>query len=100
MDRSNVCYLISITYTEDAIKQQIPTETRKKVYCNVQSITQTEFFSAGEKGIQPEYKLTVFSPDYSGENTVEFNGRRYGIYRTYMAKDGVIELYLEYKAGL
>ena len=36
---------------------------------------------------------------YMGEKIVEYNGMRYGIYRTYIAGDD-IELYLEEKGGI
>ena len=37
---------------------------------------------------------------YEGEEIVEFEGTRYGVYRTYRGRDDTIELYLERKAGV
>jgi hypothetical protein len=37
--------------------------------------------------------------DYNGEDTAEYDGKRYGIYRTYERDDEQVELYLEKKAG-
>ena len=100
MDRSNVVTLISETYAADSIGQQIATEVRHDVFCNVASVTQTEWFSGGQNGIKPEYKVTMFSPDYEGQKIVEFNSVKYGVYRTYLRQDELIELYLEKKVGV
>ena len=36
---------------------------------------------------------------YAGEQIVEYQGRRYGVYRTYQAKTDELELYVERKGG-
>lgn len=100
MDRSNIAYLISQTYETDSLMQRIPVETRRMIYCDVGSITRTEWDAAGRQGLQPSYRLTMFAPDYKGEKIVEYNGQRYGIYRTYVAKNERLELYLEEKGGV
>lgn len=99
MDRSTAINLIGKVYTTDAIGQMIATETSRKVFCNMQSVTRAEFFAAGENGFKPELRATMFAPDYKGEETIEYNGIRYSIYRTYYAKNDMLELYLERKAG-
>lgn len=100
MDRSRVLTLISETYTEDAIGQQVPQESRRDVFGNVSSVSASEFFDAGRSGLKPEWRVTLFSPDYSGEEIVELEGVRYSVYRTYLGKNEAIELYLERKAGI
>lgn len=100
MDRSNVITLIDIKYTQDAIGQQIPQETPRDVFCNIRSVSASEWFEGGRNGLNPEYKCTMFAPDYQGEKIAELNGTRYGIYRTYLSKGEQIELYLESKAGV
>lgn len=99
MDRSSVVTLISETYAPDAIGQMVATEKERDVFCNVQSVSQSEWFQGGQNGLNPEYKVTMFAPDYEGEKLVEFNGVRYGIYRTYVRQDELLELYLERKTG-
>lgn len=99
MDRSDVIYLISIEKTQDNYGRWVPSETKKKVFCQVNSITRSEFYDAGRNGLNPEYSFTMFYGDYSGETIVEYNGKRYGVYRTYRAKTDVIELYAERKGG-
>ena len=100
MDRSNVIYLVNETYTKDATGQSIAAETRREVYCDVRSITRTEWFEAGRAGLQPGYVFIMFAPDYQGEKIAEYNGHRYGIYRTYIGRNERIELYVEEKGGL
>lgn len=99
MDRSDVLTLISVAYTTDGIGQRIPTETEKQVYCKVRSVSQSEWFEAGRNGLKAELQATMFAYDYSGEEICEYNGKRYGIYRTYLRGTDEIELYLERKAG-
>ena len=100
MDRSNVMYLIKETATQDEIGQFISTEEKRLVYCDVRSVSRSEWFEAGRDGLQPSFVLVTFRPDYEDEKLVEFEGRRYGVYRTYVAKNERIELYVEEKGGL
>ena len=100
MGRDHVAYLISTTHKPDAIGQQVPVETRREVFCESGGIRQSEWFSAGQKRLKPQFMLTVFYDDYGGERLVEVDGVRYGIYRTYPAKHDKLELYLEKKGGV
>ena len=100
MDRSKVLTLIEEAYKPDALGQLIPTETRRDVYCNLSSVSASEWFDGGRAGLNPEYRATMFVYDYNGERIAELDGVRYGIYRTYLAQNEFIELYLERKAGV
>lgn len=100
MDRSRVLTLIGVTYTEDAIGQKIPSETSRDVFCNMASVSASEWFDGGKVGLNPEYRATLFFPDYHGEQIAEFEENRYGVYRTYLGKNEMIELYLERKSGV
>ena len=100
MDRSNVMQLITKTYTEDAIAQRIPAETARTVFCSIASVSASEWFEAGRAGMQAALKVTMFAPDYRGEQIAVVDGVRYGVYRTYRAKNETLELYLERKAGV
>lgn len=100
MDRSRVLTLILTSYTQDNIGQPIPAETRKDVFCNLTGVSASEFFEAGRAGLRPEYRATMFAHDYNGEEIVELDGARYGVYRTYLGRNETIELYLERKAGV
>ena len=99
MDRSTIIYLVHEIRTQDEIGQFISHEELRQVYCDVRSITQTEWFEAGRNGLQPMFKVVMFEPDYQGETMREYNNRRYAIYRTYRGRNDAIELYVEAKGG-
>jgi SPP1 family predicted phage head-tail adaptor len=98
--RDDIAYLISATITEDDIGNQIEQETKKEVFCTVESITQSEYFQASQSGLKPQLKLTMSEFDYSGETLVEYNSKRYSVYRTFLRNDEHIELYFRVKAGV
>lgn len=100
MDRSKVANLIATTYTTDSIGQRVPTETPRTIFCDVASVSASEWFEAGRNGFKPQYRVTMFRPDYEGEAIVELEGERFSVYRTYERRDDLIELYLEKKGGV
>ena len=100
MDRSTPIYLISETKQQNGIKEWNAVETKRKVFANVKIVTSTEFFSAGQIGLSPEYRFTMFGPDYAGERIVEYNGVRYAVYRVYQATTDTMELYVQKEVGV
>lgn len=102
MNKSVTIDLISKTYTTDSFGQKIATEKSETVYATLTSISRAEWTSyaqSGRQGLVPSYVATVFFGDYHGESIAEYEGMRYGIYRTYERDDEQVELYLEKKAG-
>lgn len=99
MDRSTVISLVGVTYQADSIGQKVKTETTRDVYCNISSVSATEWFEGGRNGLNPQYRATMFRYDYEGELVAILNGVRYSVYRTYIGRNDTIELYLEKKAG-
>lgn len=99
MDRSNIIYLLKETQAQDAYGVWRKTYTRRMVYCDVRSVTATEFFEGGRNGLNPEYQFTMFGPDYEGERLVEYNGQTYAVYRTYIARTDALELYVQREGG-
>ena len=99
MDKSSVISLVKIEYTQDDIGQQIPKETLREVFCEVTSITRAEWYEAGRSGMKPDYRFIVNQFDYEDEPEVEYLGKRYSVYRTYIGKNDDIDLYVERKAG-
>ena len=99
MDRSTPIYLVAETKTQNAIGEWISTEQLRKVYANVSSVSATEFFNASQIGLNPDYKFTMFAPDWNGEMIVEYNGYRYSVYRVYVATTDRMELYAQREAG-
>lgn len=100
MDRSNVVVLIGETISTDENYIQQATETRTEVYCDIQSVSQNEFFKANELGFKPQFKITMFKYDYDGESIIEVDGVRYSIYRTFEGRNDTLELYCEKKVGI
>ena len=95
---ADVITLITQTITTDKYGNEEATETERTVYCEVDSISQTEFYAAANTELNPEYRFTILFGDYEGESLVKFNGARYSVYRTYRTGDD-LELYAERKIG-
>ena len=127
MDRSDVINLISENLTQNEFGEWVPSayaepltqfelsieetdpvqlsELRSyratEVFCDVRSITRTEWFNAGRNGIQhPEFVFVINRNEYNGEKIVQYKDQFYGVYRTYEAKNENLELYVEAKGGL
>lgn len=82
--------------------QRKAVEKSTTVFATLTSISRAEWVSyaqSGRQGLVPSYVASVFMGDYNGEDTAEYDGKRYGIYRTYERDDEQVELYLEKKAG-
>lgn len=95
----SVAKLIAETISRNEIGVSVSTETARQIYVFEKSVTGTEWREAGRRGINAAVCLTTPRVNYMGEKIVEYNGMRYGIYRTYIAGDD-IELYLEEKGGI
>jgi SPP1 family predicted phage head-tail adaptor len=80
--------LISQIITEDAIGNQVPVETETIILCNLKSVVRAEFYSAAAAGLKPEVVFVVHECEYNGEQLVEFEGKRYGVLRTYSGGRG------------
>lgn len=99
MDRSDTLKLIAEVFTTNEIGVQVKTETEREVFCDVTSVTRTEWSDGGRIGLNPELRFTMFAYDYADEEIVEYNGKRYTVYRTYRAADDTVELYTERRKG-
>ena len=99
VDRSDVIYLLTATRTKNKYGVSVDTYEKRMVYCQVSSINEREFFEAGRSGLNPEYRFTMFSGDYNGEETIEYQDKTYTVYRTYLKRSDAIELYVMRKGG-
>lgn len=100
MNYNDEVSLVHVEYIEDTIGQQVPTETLRVVFCNIESVSSREFFEAGRNGLSAEKKITMRIADYDNEAIVQIGNFRYGIYRTFVKDLDTIELYLERKEGV
>ena len=99
MDRSDVIYLVSQEQYQDEYGQYKMRETKREVYCQVESVSRAEFFEGGRSGLNPEFVFTMFEGDYNGETIIIYRGKSYAVYRTYLQKNDKIELHVERKGG-
>ena len=101
MDRSDVIYLIQKNPVQQSDYTWKDEEIRTEVFCDVRSITQTEWFEAGRNGIEhPSYIFTISRYEYNNEQIVEYEGQLHGVFRTYVGRGENLELHCEAKGGL
>lgn len=100
MDRSRVIYLVSNNKTQNELGIWVDNLTERKVFAEVSSVGQSEWFEGGRNGLNPEYRFRMFAYDYNGESLVRYNGNIYSIYRTYVDRNELIELYAEKREGV
>lgn len=91
--------LISETIIEDELGNQRPTETRKDVLCRVQSVGRNEFYNAANNGMKPELVFVIHGYEYENESSVEYEGIKYKVIRTYSTGFEELELTCEKVIG-
>jgi len=91
--------LITHTYTSDAIGQNIATNVEKTVIGSKSSVSSSEFFEAGLRGLQPQFKVEIWEGEYNGATEIKVDNTIYSVYRTYKNDSGKIELYVEKRVG-
>lgn len=95
----DICFLMSATIVEDEIGQQIETLLPEMVYCSVVSIGHKEFGIAAQANLKAERTILINHDEYDGQTTIEYNRKKYNVYRTFVRTDGHIELFCEVKVG-
>ncbi|HHQ2481021.1 TPA: phage head closure protein [Bacillus cereus] len=89
-----------VTTTEDELGQvEVSEYFTRQVFCEKKSVSQNEFFQAGQSDIKASCVLIVHVLDYQEEREVKYREKEYNIYRTYERDDEKIELYCEVIAG-
>lgn len=88
----DVLDLVSIAYTINDIGNSAEVETKKTVFCDKQSIRQSEFYQAQASGLKPELMFVVRTIDYNNEQCLEYNSKKYNIIRTYDKNGELTEL--------
>ena len=65
------------------------TPTQTEVFAEVKSVKMSEFYTALNDGIQPEYIFTLTDyADYNGQKTIIYDGTYYDVVRTYTPVNG------------
>lgn len=93
----DICKLLSITTTQDELGQFIKSETPHTAFCSKLSITRAEFNSSGQLGHKPEIMIVIDSDTYNNESYLEYENKKYSIYKTFQRADNYTELYCEVK---
>jgi len=86
-----------VTVTEDAIGNQVQTETTTEVWAEETGIRQSEFYNAAVAGLKPERTFVIWANEYSGQTKIEAAGVKYKLIRAYNnpSKSEMIELVCE-----
>lgn len=95
----HVLNLITITTTKDKIGQFIKSENKRMIFCSKMSIVRSEFNTAGNLGFKPDLMFLVDSDEYDKETLLEFEDKKYSIYKSFQRVDSFTELYCEVKSG-
>lgn len=97
----SVLTLIGFTQSQNEYGVWEQTPVPREVFCQVESVTRSEFYNAGRNGLNPQFEFTVFVGDYEGETICKYNGLEYAIYRTFIVPGtDYIELYAERQGGI
>lgn len=87
----DICYLISEDPQAHGVFDK-PDEGKIPVFCQVLSVSRSEYWHALQNGIEPSYVLRFSeSADYHGEKVLLFRNRRWRVIRTYVT-DHAVEL--------
>lgn len=94
----NIAKLITKTYIQDDLGQFVPSTEELEILVNEKSVTRQEWADAGRLGLSAQFTLETASVNYSGQESIKYNGEMFSIYRTFKIGDK-IELYLTKKGG-
>ena len=96
----DVCTLISqVTTGKDPLGQPIIEEKLFMVFCSKLSITRAEHATAGQLGFKPDMVLIVDSDSYDEEKYIDYYGKKFTVYKSFMRMDGFTEIYCEVDAN-
>ena len=97
----DVIKLISKSFSQNDLAQHAENETSREVFAEIRTAGQSEWAAAALDGFRAEFVVITPMCNYEGEDTAEWRGKRYSVYRTYVPKDSdMIELHLRAKAGV
>lgn len=99
MNQAQKIKLISKSYAVSSIGIHVAIESKISTFAVRHSVSQSEFYNAGQQGFKPEARFDIYQTEYSGEEELEAGGERLTIYRTYEREDGRVELYATKRKG-
>ena len=87
----DIGYLCNETQNLDKLKRPKKGYTERKVYCDIRSIRQSEFYQARAEGFKPEIMVVMKNAEYKNENHFKYKDKLYRVARTYIKGD-IIEI--------
>lgn len=98
--------LVSVTYTKDEEGNSIPNEEEREVLCQVQSVGRSEFYSAAQADMHPEFVFILSHfKDYKGEKIIKYTDWMQREHKLYVTRayrvpgTDRVELYAEERTG-
>ena len=92
MARDDVIYLIKGSESAHGVHAQVE-QTEREVFCRVRSVGRSEFYTALNAGLQPEYVFVVsVAEEYERERKLRYRDQILDVIRTYEPDDGSIEI--------
>lgn len=83
----SIVQLCKTKVTTDDIGNQIKQcdwEKANEIFCEIMSVSQSEFYAAAQAGFKPSLKIKLADYyDYNGEDKLMYGGEIYNIVRTY-----------------
>ena len=93
--KPDVIILITESARTHGVHESV-TDIERTVLCTVKSVTRSEYYTALNAGIMPEYIFALaLAEDYHNERLVKYQGLKYRIRRIYRTDEGGIELTVE-----
>jgi SPP1 family predicted phage head-tail adaptor len=85
--------LIAQTFTVNTVGDSIPTESKRTVFVEMQSIGLKRKIDAMATGLNVEFKLVLKDiAEYEDEKVVEYRSKRYNIQNVFIRDDQCVEL--------
>lgn len=95
---NDVAYLVNEVLTEDDIGNSVSETSETAVFCEISSVSQSEFYKAAAVGYKPQCRLKMWQDEYGGQSLVRIGKVYYSVIRNFTA-NGMTELYLEGRVG-
>jgi hypothetical protein len=81
MRHSEVIYLLSHSFSEDSVGNQIPTTSERMIYANEFEVGSAEFYNAAVNGLKAVKRFEIYSFEYKDESQLKHDGKVYNIIR-------------------
>jgi len=84
----------------DKFGQPVYTETRTDILAVSVPVSRSSYYQAGQIGVELSYEFVINPIEYSGQNTVEFEGKKLKVERVYKSSEDELEIYCSMAIGL